>query len=64
MSNRKCPFCGGDGELTFLVDFYWVECRRCGASAPGHDTAPEAYRAWNHRHQERHERHDQEAAAK
>jgi Lar family restriction alleviation protein len=49
---RKCPFCGGDGEVlggTAKEPWYWAQCIGCGVSTIEFGTQAEAIIAWNKR---------------
>ena len=26
---KPCPFCGGEAELRYADNYYWVECKKC-----------------------------------
>ena len=49
---KKCPFCGGDAELTYAQwDYnYWgVSCKACVAYVCDPDTGEKAIKKWNTR---------------
>ena len=48
---KKCPFCGGEAEISLLLGNYGVTCTHCmGAIFPGVGvTVEDAIKAWNTR---------------
>lgn len=47
---RKCPFCGGEAELSlYWEDTYCVYCKRCEAKTDGFAYPKDAIEAWNKR---------------
>ena len=49
---RRCPFCGGEGELwnnKLTYRLYGVICEECDCMTPYFTTREEAIEAWNRR---------------
>lgn len=45
---NKCPFCGGNAEVTGRKKIK-VECQQCGAESPPFDFRSQAIAFWNNR---------------
>lgn len=47
---RKCPFCGGEAEIStyYFIEWY-IGCGECSCDLGVFDTKEEAIEAWNKR---------------
>ena len=46
---KKCPFCGGEAELTRNEVFYWFRCEKCDVDSGKGRTVDLAKERWNTR---------------
>lgn len=46
---KRCPFCGGEGEVVGGNPYHWVFCKNCDAETKQSATIEGAIRIWNTR---------------
>jgi Lar family restriction alleviation protein len=49
MELKPCPFCGADGEILGVEEYWLVSCEYCDAQGPTKKIEQEAITAWNKR---------------